>query len=148
VTLVQLDDLDAAAMKRLESVAFLTHSTSPGNYQAWVAVSGSPNKDIARRLRKGTGADLSASGASRPAGTVNYKRKYEPNFPTVAIVAANPGRIVTPEQLEQLGLLAAPEPVRATPLRVSSSRNWPNYERCMRAYNAYQTRVAAREAAG
>lgn len=81
VTLVQLDDLDAVALQRVQSVAFLTLATSPGNHQAWVAVSGFNNaKDFARRLRKGTGADLSASGATRIAGCPNYKRKYEPNF--------------------------------------------------------------------
>src|SRR5580700_857612 len=36
-TLVQLDDLDTAALRRLEGVAFLTLRTSPGNHQAWVA---------------------------------------------------------------------------------------------------------------
>lgn len=36
---------------------------------------------------------------------------------------------MTPPQLEQLGLLAAPEPVKAPPLRVSSFRNWPDYRR-------------------
>jgi hypothetical protein len=135
VALVQLDDLGAAALARLESVAFLTLRTSPGNHQAWVAVSGvaaSDARDIGRRLRKGTGADLSASGATRVAGTVNFKGKYEPDFPTVAVVSAFPGRIIAPEQLERLGLLAAPEPAaRAAPLRVSSSRNWPDYQRCV-----------------
>lgn len=42
---------------------------------------------------------------------------------------------MTPEQLEQLGLLAAREPERpAPPLRVSLSagvRSWPDYERCV-----------------
>jgi hypothetical protein len=135
VTLVQLDDLDAVALQRVQAVAFLTLATSPGNHQAWVAVSGvQEGKEIARRLRKGTGADLSASGATRVAGTVNYKKKYEPGFPTVSIESAAPGRIVTPERLEQLGLLAPPEPVRASPLRVSSfsgSRTWPDYARCV-----------------
>jgi hypothetical protein len=132
VTLVQLDDLDAAALERVQGVAFLTLATSPGNHQAWVAISGlGDGKDFARRLRKGTGADISASGASRVAGSVNYKAKYAPEFPTVAIVDAHPGRIVTPEQLEQLGLLAPPEPVRATPIRVSSLRSWPDYQRCV-----------------
>ena len=51
----------------------------------WIAVSGASlpaqeAKDFARRLRKGTGADLTASGATRVAGTSNYKRKYEPEF--------------------------------------------------------------------
>jgi len=132
VTLVQLDDLDSAALARLDSVAFLTLATSPGNHQAWVAVSGAQDaKELGRRLRKGVGADLSASGATRLAGTSNYKKKYEPNFPTVSIVSAVPGRIVTPEQLQQLGLLAPPEPVRAAPLRVSPSGSWPDYERCV-----------------
>lgn len=35
---------------------------------------------------------------------------------------------MAPEQLEHL--LAPPEPVRA-PLRVSTSRSWPDYERCV-----------------
>jgi hypothetical protein len=133
--MVQLDDLDAPALDRLRCIAFLTLCTSPGNHQAWVAVSGvaaSDAKELGRGLRKGTGADLSASGATRVAGTVNFKRKYEPDFPTVAVVSAFPGRTVAVSQLEQLDLLAGPEPVaRATPLRVSSSRNWPDYQRCV-----------------
>ena len=41
--------------------------------------------------------------------------------------------MTTPEQLKQLGLLAAPEPARAPPLRVSSStgRIWPDYAKCI-----------------
>jgi hypothetical protein len=93
--------------------------TSPGNHQAWIAVSGLPSqqeaKDFARRLRKGTGADLTASGATRVAGTLNYKRKYEPDFPTVTIQSSAPGRMITPDQLESLGLVAAPEPVPVLP---------------------------------
>jgi hypothetical protein len=159
VTLVQLDDLDTTGLERLKDVAFLTLCTSPGNHQAWVAVNsigrsstnqqeqqehqksagaaghaGLTSKELGRRLRKGTGADLSASGAVRLAGTCNYKRKYGPEFPTVSIENVAPGRIVTPDQLEELGLLASPEPVRAAPLRVSHStagRSWPDYERCV-----------------
>jgi hypothetical protein len=55
--LVQLDDLDATALERVRPVAFLTLQTSPGNHQAWVAVS-APPADFARRLRKGTNADV------------------------------------------------------------------------------------------
>jgi len=141
-TLIQLDDLDSAALDRVKDVAFLTLATSPGNHQAWVAVQMTQEhqesagdagaKDFARRLRKGTGADPSASGATRIAGTVNFKRKYEPDFPTVKVLSSFPGRIVTAEQLEALGLVAAPEPVaHATPLRVSNSRSWPDYQRCV-----------------
>jgi hypothetical protein len=63
-------------------------------------------KDFARRLRKGTRADLTASGATRVAGTENYKRKYEPQFPTVAIRDTPPGRVMTLSQLESFGLVA------------------------------------------
>jgi len=42
--------------------------------------------------------------------------KYGPDFPTVTIPEAHPGRVMTPEQLEALGLVAAPEPVKATTL--------------------------------
>ena len=143
--LVQLDDLDQAALSRVGDAAFLTLQTSPGNHQAWIAVSGLDNaadaKDFARRLRKGAGADPTASGATRVAGTTNYKRKYEPDFPTVAILATAPGRVATPAQLEALGLVAPPEPVRQpsiVPLRVSRrheaairARRWPDYQRCL-----------------
>src|SRR5579859_2176761 len=37
-TLIQLDDLGEEAAERLGSVSFLVLRTSPGNYQAWVAV--------------------------------------------------------------------------------------------------------------
>lgn len=143
--LVQLDDLDQAALSRVGEAAFLTLQTSPGNHQAWIAVSGLDNasdaKDFARRLRKGAGADPTASGATRVAGTTNYKRKYEPGFPTVTILAAAPGRVATPAELEALGLVASPEPVKqpsVVPLRVSRrheaairARRWPDYQRCV-----------------
>lgn len=63
VTLVQLDDLDDEQMKPLAPVSCLIIETSPKNHQAWVAVSDLDNaeaKGFARRLRKGTGADLTA----------------------------------------------------------------------------------------
>ena len=143
--LVQLDDLDQAALSRVGEAAFLTLQTSPGNHQAWIAVSGlgdpADARDFARRLRKGAGADPTASGATRVAGTTNYKRKYEPDFPTVTIAVATPGRVVMPAELESLGLVASPEPVRqpsVLSLRVSRrheaairARRWPDYQRCL-----------------
>jgi RepB DNA-primase from phage plasmid len=56
---------------------FLTIETSPGNFPAWLALPGMEDKDFARRLRKGTGADTTASGATRVAGSVNFKDKYD-----------------------------------------------------------------------
>lgn len=133
-SVIQLDDLKQETLAPLRGVAFLTLRTSPGNYQAWVAVTGLTDpKDFARRLRKGAHADISASGATRVAGTLNFKRKYEPDFPTVAIEEASPGRTVTAAQLQQRGLLA-PEPAApAAPLRVSRRARgyWPDYQRCV-----------------
>ena len=136
VLLVQLDDLDASALERAKPFAFLMLSTSAGNHQAWMALEdGTP--EFARRLRKGAGADASASGATRLAGTTNFKRKYAPAFPTVTIIEAHPGRIVTKAQLELAGIVARPEPRKeapASPLRASRSRSrgvWPSYERCI-----------------
>lgn len=130
-TLIQLDDLKPENLEPLRNVSFLTLQTSPGNHQAWVAVSGLDNpKDFARRLRKGAHADLTASGATRVAGTRNFKRKYEPDFPTVAIGQQSRGRIVAPQQLEALGLVAPEDAARAAPFRVSrAGEGFPDYER-------------------
>ena len=142
--LIQLDDLKIDGIDKVKDVAFLTLQTSPGNHQAWVAVSGlksgEETQEFARRLRKGAGADPSASGATRVAGTANYKRKYEPGFPTVKIVDAAPGRIVTREQLESLGLVSPAEPAATSVIPIRSrrkhsategERTWPDYERCV-----------------
>jgi RepB DNA-primase from phage plasmid len=148
VTFIQLDDLGPEGLARVGEAAFLTLQTSPGNHQAWIAVSGIAGKeeakDFARRLRKGAGADPSATGATRVAGTMNYKRKYEPDFPVVRISAAAPGRIVPRERLEEMGLVAPPEPETAPPLFVARTpqgrgsnlrpRNekvWPDYARSL-----------------
>ena len=143
VTFIQLDDLAGPALERVRAAAFLTIATSPGNHQAWIAVTGMSDKpaqevkDFVRRVKKGIG-DESASGAVRLAGTDNFKVKYMPAFPTVNIVEATPGRTVTPAQLEAMGLVAAPEQVKAAPAaairvsrRGSGERSWPDYQRCI-----------------
>ena len=85
------------------------------------ALPGSEDKDLARRLRKGTGADATASGATRIAGSLNFKEKYAPDFPRMTLHAAQPGRTVTADELDRLGLVAAPEVV-AQPLRIPPAR--------------------------
>jgi len=55
----------------------------------------------------------------------------------VTIVYALPGKVMTPEKLQTMGLLAEPEPVNEhshAPARVSrssSGRTWPDYGRCV-----------------
>ena len=79
VVFIQLDDLPEDQVHRLVPVACLSIQTSPGNHQSWVAVADLPGKaeakDFSRRLRKGVGADPEASGATRLAGTPNFKTK-------------------------------------------------------------------------
>ena len=137
VVLVQLDDLEEKQLERVRPAAFLILRTSPKErgHQAWLAVQGG-DREFTGRLKRGTGADLSASGSVRLAGTGNYKHDYKANFPTVAIEEAHPGRIVTPAQLEGMGLVApAPaKPDAASPLRCSDRPRrlaWPDYDLCM-----------------
>jgi hypothetical protein len=137
VTFIQLDDLKADQLPRVAPAVFLALETSPGNFQAWVAMPEAEDKDFARRLRKGTGADPTASGATRVAGSLNFKEKYAPDVPRVAIREANFGRWAHAAELERLGLVAEPEV--AQPLRISpaparvgaSGRKWPSYARCV-----------------
>jgi len=133
-TFVQLDDLNAEQLDRVRPAAFLIHATSPGNYQAWTSVEGvkgDPNQFI-RRVRKAVGgADKSASGATRIAGSENFKAKYSPDYSTVTITHAVSGRVMTQELLKQMNLLAEPEPVQewTPPLRrrvPTGSRSWPD----------------------
>jgi hypothetical protein len=134
---IQLDDLSRAGLDRVKPAAFLGLETSPGNYQAWVAIpTGQSDKDFARRLRKGAGADDTASGATRVAGSLNFKDKYAPDFPTVKIAYSTPGLMTNPAQLESMGLVAAPEKPAPPILRLSSmdrirTNKWPSYQRCV-----------------
>jgi hypothetical protein len=131
---IQLDDLDRAKAGRVAPAAFLILETSPGNYQAWVAVTDAP-LGLTTRLRKGTGADLNASGATRVAGTFNFKEKYAPDFPVVQIAARARGRLASVAELDGLGVLATAE----KPLEIvtpaarpgRATRNWPSYGECL-----------------
>src|SRR5271165_243922 len=131
VSFLQLDDLAADQLPALRPAVFLTLETSPGNFQAWLAMPGREDKDFARHVRRGTGADATASGATRIAGSINFKDKYAPNFPRVVIREARAGHRTNAAELEQLGLVAPPEefaPLPAAPARaiVGGSRTWPN----------------------
>jgi hypothetical protein len=132
--LVQLDDLCGPMLERVRSAVFLILTTSAGNHQAWLAVRGC-GPDFARRLRQASGADPSASGATRVAGSVNFKRRYAPDFPTVQILEATPQRIVTRGELEAMGVVAEPDPIPTIgPAGCAPNRRakaWPSYERCL-----------------
>jgi len=145
VAFLQLDDLTADKLEQVRPAAFLIHATSPGSHQAWIAVSGLPEgkeafKGFMRRVRKAVGGnDKSASHATRLAGTENFKERYAPDYPVVTILETHPGRVMTQQQLETLGLVAPPEPAPAVfPLKTprehtgsEGERTWPDYERCI-----------------
>src|SRR3954447_11099959 len=132
IAFLQLDDLAADRLPAIAPAVFLALETSPGNSQAWLALKGGEDKEFARRVRRGTGADATASGATRVAGSLNFKDKYAPDFPRVQIHSAQPGRVTSPAELERLGLVAPPEefvPLTMSPARSipGSNRKWPSY---------------------
>lgn len=120
VVLVQLDDLEQQQLERVRPASFLIVQTSPKGHQAWIAVEDG-DRDFTRRLKKGTGADLEASGSVRIAGNHNYQPHYAPNFPMVTIEEAHPGRRMTKAQLEAMGLVAPAEPKPETPASVAAN---------------------------
>jgi hypothetical protein len=148
--LIQLDDFDDAKAAQMDRYAFLTLRTSPGNGQVWLAVSDGPKEsaeEAARRfrtrVRRAAEADQSATGATRIAGSLNFKADYAPAFPCVEITRTNPGSMTTVAALEIAGLIAPAEPPKP-PASVPPSktaqlgrigtgpRHWPDYERALR----------------
>jgi hypothetical protein len=117
--------------------------TSPGNYQVWLAVADGPKeseKEAAKqfriRVRKGAGADKSATGI---AGSLNFKKKYAPNFPMITLSQVSEGRVTTTDALQQSGLIAEveqPLPPASVPPRIGSARpaagrRWPDYQQSL-----------------
>lgn len=146
VTVIQLDDLDAAKTARVVEHSFMVICTSPGNHQAWLAINDAPAekeaaKDFVRRLKKGAGADATASGATRIAGGFNFKLKYAPKFSRIEITHTKPGYVTNCAALEQAGLVAPreeprpPLPAYTRPLTPSgrpSRKKWPDYNFCLK----------------
>ena len=136
VTFIQLDDLEVRSV----SLPSPPQRFSRSKPRPAIIRPGSPCPATRTRILRGGSARASApmrppSGATRVAGSLNFKDKYAPSFPRVAIHAALPGRFASPAELERLGLVAAPEPV-AQPLRIhapriSGNRSWPSYTRCL-----------------
>jgi hypothetical protein len=141
VLFIQLDDLTPEKATELECYAFLTLRTSPGNFQAWLAVSDGPkesDKEAAKRfrarVRRAVGAvDGNASGATRIAGSLNFKQKYSPNFPRVEIGCQADGRLLTVLQISEAGLIA-PEETEAARAPVASIRPHLNRRRGLPEY--------------
>lgn len=150
--LVQLDDFSPERTAQIEAQAFMTICTSPGNGQVWLAVSDGPKesekeaaKEFRKRVRRGAGSDKSASGATRIAGSLNFKMKYAPAFPRVEITRTNAGRVTTVAALEQAGFIAPEQPLppASVPPQMSqparkvaagqgtAPRHWPDYQQTL-----------------
>jgi hypothetical protein len=140
--LIQLDDFTEEKVAQIEPYAFITLRTSPRNYQIWLAVSDGPSdsekeaaKAFRKRVRRGAGSDKSATGATRIAGSLNFKTKYAPTFPVVEMTRT--GGTVTTLDLENAGLIAAPEtalPPASVPQSITpanANRKWPDYQRAL-----------------
>jgi hypothetical protein len=149
--LIQLDDFTAEKAVQVQSCAFMTVCTSPDNYQLWLAVSDGPQENdreaaklFRTRVRRSAGADHSATGAVRIAGSKNFKQKYAPAFPLIELAQVAAGRTVTAAMLEKAGLLAAREapavqPPASVPPSVSRHKAqasgrwyWPDYQQSLR----------------
>ena len=82
------------------------------------------------------GADDTASGATRVAGSLNFKDKYAPDFPRVQVAHTAPGQMASASQLERMGLVAEPEKTAPPVFRLLSMERtrtgrWPSYLRCV-----------------
>ena len=63
---LQLDDLDGEALKRVGEAASLTLTTSPGNHQAWLAVSD---------IKEGEEVEAKFTGVDRKTRTISLSIK-------------------------------------------------------------------------
>jgi hypothetical protein len=151
VRFIQLDDLSTAnhqiatpssgglsfgtwQMLDLAAESFIIIQTSPGNYQAWLAMPGEHDRAVARRVKRATRADLTASGAGKIDGSLNFKDKYAPDFLRITIRYAQPGRLTSPDELELLGLVAPLETFAPLSPAWPASRGtdkWPSYGKCL-----------------
>jgi hypothetical protein len=137
---VQVDDGDLEALDLLAPIALYTIETSDGNGQAAIVLPSDLTTqqydEIKDRLfiaLKPMGCNKGSSGASRWPGSFNFKPKRQRadgSYPSVKLRSYNPGRVVTPEELQSLGLL----PERPKPRPVHHSANtriptdWPEYD--------------------
>jgi hypothetical protein len=146
-SLIQLDDLSQARAQQLIPVAFLTLQTSPAKAQAWIAIpagqDADDDRDFRRRVKKAVRSDPMASGSVRIAGSLNFKPKYAPDFPRVAITHGIPGLLASREALEARGLVAAEPPptVLLAPVgRFRGRKAWPDYKQTLAGAPPNQTK--------
>ena len=140
LALIQLDDLDQAKADRLAPHAFLVFRTSPGNFQAWIAVKDPP-----------TGFHLAAEtrGRGRPHGQRRNADRRQSEFQDQIRAELSPGDD-HPHRRRQGGdrggaraggfrgpTRGGPPPrvfpkVKTRPAQPAAGRRWPDYEQTLR----------------
>jgi hypothetical protein len=132
---LQIDDCDIEAVKLLEPYAFITIETSQDNFQVWFAFKDDDDKVVCRdrlfaRLKEiAPGVNPGAGGALRWPGSINFKPGR--NNWRVRIHSINQGRITTPAELDDAGLLADPERQAFDWDPNGPPGAWPDYQRCV-----------------
>ena len=137
---VQIDDCDERSREFLEPLAFATIETSPGSFQAWLAIDGAKDiQNVRRRILRGlAGHGLQGNGGSHGAlrwpGSFNFKpnRRGPAGSPVVRLVSVQPGVTVSLDELAGFGLLPAlPVSEIVTTATHFKGRRWPDYQRCL-----------------
>ncbi len=148
--LIQVDDCSPDVLARLAPYSFLTVETSPGNFQAWLALPKgvtegeriSVRERLLRQL-KDTSANGGAFNSVRLPGCLNAKEKYrdsQGHLPRVKVVDVVPSLVAAPALLETAGLLATPLPPKVTRIETYSNPRIPTSEA---DYNYYLSRSAS-----
>lgn len=138
--IVQIDEANTEVLRMLAPVSFMQVRTSDEGAQSWLAlpenITSRECEEVLERLfarLKPLGANRGSAGGLRWPQSLNYKpsrRRPDGNFPVVHLLAVQPGRVVTPEELAGLGLLAdlpKPRQKRETAAR-PAIRVLPSYE--------------------
>jgi len=154
--LIQVDDCNWEVVRLLMPFAFLVTMTSPGNYQAWLALSDvipdhEDFKSQRRRLYqflKPTGANGGAHGSIRWPGSLNRKpkRRYaDGESPRVQLLSVTPARITSLAELDAAGLLA-PVPPKKTPAQIREIKGrlphgWPDFDELLERHAGDRSRA-------
>ena len=122
---IQLDDISADTLARCSPAMFLQIETSPGNHQAWLALRGRHDRELACRVRRGAGTDITASGATKIAGIPELQGQVRAGLsarhdPCCSIPAASPASmssigLALSRRRKHLRLPPLPGPVHTAP---------------------------------
>ena len=139
-TLIQLDDLDAAKAERIAPYAFIVFQTSPGNYQAWVAVEKGAPEDFSRRVAEGRRSRRDRQRIDAHSRKPEFQDQVRAGIPARGNHHTNAGSVTSMAALEQGGFVAPreeprpPRPAYTRPMTDSgrpSRKKWPSYAFCV-----------------